>query len=91
MLRQHREQIIALARAHKATNVRVFGSVARGEDDEDSDVDLLVDLEPGADLLDVASLDVELETLLKRRVDVVPARMLKPGVAPTALADAEPL
>lgn len=91
VLHQHREQIVALAQAHKATNVRVFGSVVRGEDDKDSDVDLLVDLEPGADLLDIASLDVELAALLKCRVDVVPARMLKPDVAPAALADAEPL
>ncbi|MPY82404.1 MAG: hypothetical protein GEV00_03605 [Actinophytocola sp.] len=91
LLHQYREQIVALAQAHKATNVRVFGSVLRGEDGEDSDVDLLVDLEPGADLMDLVSLDADLAALLKRRVDVVPARMLRPHVAPAALADAEPL
>lgn len=54
-------------------------------------MDLLVDLEPGADLMDLVSLDADLAALLKRRVDVVPARMLRPHVAPAALADAEPL
>ncbi|HVK22648.1 MAG TPA: nucleotidyltransferase domain-containing protein [Actinokineospora sp.] len=88
LLARHRDEILALALAHKAHNVRVFGSVVRGEDDEDSDIDLLVDLAPGADLLDLASLDLELERLLGHPVDVVPARMLKPHVAPSALADA---
>jgi len=47
-----------------------------------------VDLEPGADLLDLAALDIELEKLLGRPVDIVPARILKPHVAPSAVADA---
>lgn len=88
ILARHRDEIVALAHAHKASNVRVFGSVVRGEDDETSDIDLLVDLDPGADLLDLAALDLELERLLRHSVDVVPARMLKPHVAPSALADA---
>ncbi len=88
---EHRDQILALARAHKATNVRVFGSLARGEDDDVSDIDLLVDLEPGADLLDLAALDIELERLLGRPVDVVPARLLKPAAAVTAAADSKHL
>lgn len=90
-LSQHRNEIIARARAHHATHVRVFGSVARGTDDEASDIDLLVDLEPGADLFDLAALDLELAELLGRPVDIVPARMLKPHVAPAALAEAVPL
>jgi predicted nucleotidyltransferase len=49
---------------------------------------LLVDLEPGADLLDLAGLEVELEDLLDRRIDLVPARMLRPHVAPKALEEA---
>lgn len=68
--------------------MRVFGSVARGEDDDVSDIDLLVDLEPGADLFDLAALDVELEKLLGHPVDIVPSRMLKPHVAPSVLSDA---
>lgn len=88
---EHRDQILALARTYKATNVRVFGSLARGEDDDASDIDLLVDLEPGADLLDLAALDIELERLLGRPVDIVPARLLKPNAAVTAAADAKQL
>lgn len=88
---EHRDQILALAQAHKATNVRVFGSLARGEDDDSSDIDLLVDLEPGADLIDLAALDIELEKLLGHPVDIVPARLLKPTAAVTAAADAKQL
>jgi uncharacterized protein len=88
LVARHRDEILAITHAHKATNVRVFGSVARGDDDKASDIDLLIDLAPGADLFDLATLDIELERLLGRRVDVVPARMLKPHVAPSALADA---
>ena len=88
VLARHRDEVLALARAHKARNVRVFGSVVRGEDAVGSDIDLLVDLEPGADLLDLASLDIELEDLLGHPVDIVPARLLKPHVAQSALADA---
>lgn len=88
VLARRRSQVLALARRHKAGNVRVFGSVARGDDDESSDIDLLVDLAPDADLMDLAALDVELERLLGHPVDVVPARMLRPHVAPSALAEA---
>jgi predicted nucleotidyltransferase/predicted XRE-type DNA-binding protein len=88
LLNKHRDEIVAIAKAHNASNVRVFGSVARGEDEASSDIDLLVDLAPDADLLDVAGLMVDLERLLGHPVDVVPARMLKPRVAPSALQDA---
>lgn len=66
-----REEILRVAAQHGAHNVRVFGSVARGEAGEESDVDLLVDLEPGRSLLDLGGLQAELESLLARRVDVV--------------------
>ena len=91
LLSRHRDEIIARAKAHHVTHVRVFGSVVRGTDDETSDIDLLVDLEPGADLFDLAALDLELQELLGRPVDIVPARMLRSHVAPAALADAVPL
>ena len=68
--------------------MRVFGSVARGEDGPSSDIDLLVDLAADADLFDIAGLNVELQRLLGHPVDVVPARMLKPRVASSALSDA---
>jgi predicted nucleotidyltransferase len=81
LLNKHRGEIVAIASKHKASNVRVFGSVARGEDGPSSDIDLLVDLAADADLFDIAGLNVELQRLLGHPVDVVPARMLKPRVA----------
>lgn len=70
-LRARRDTIVEIAASHGATNVRVFGSVARGTARPASDIDLLVDLEPGRSLLDQARLWRELETLLGRNVDVI--------------------
>ncbi|MGA2712454.1 MAG: nucleotidyltransferase family protein [Bryobacteraceae bacterium] len=86
-----REEIMRLAADCGAANVRVFGSVARGENDSRSDVDLLVDLEPGRSLLDLARLQRKLEQLLTVRVDVVSARGLRDSVRETVLRDALPL
>lgn len=86
VLGRDREAIVAAARRNGVSNVRVFGSVARGEDGPDSDVDLLVDLEPGTGLLSLGRMEVELTELLGRPVDLVPARMLKPRVAATVEA-----
>lgn len=69
-LRQRRSQVLAVMERYGATNVRVFGSVARGEDDEASDVDLLADVPPHTSLLDVLGLEAELETVLGARVGV---------------------
>lgn len=90
-LRTHRMQIIALARSHGATNVRVFGSVARGEDDVESDIDLLVDYDLSKGILPIVALKQDLEDLLLERVDVAPVDLLKPSVAAKAVADAVPL
>jgi len=73
---QKREQIIALVRQYNGRSVSVFGSVARGEDRPDSDVDFLVEFERGSSLLDVAGLEIALEELLGRPVDVVSAGAL---------------
>ncbi len=70
-LASHRDQVLQLAQASHATNVRVFGSVARGQDGPESDVDLLVKFEPGASLFDLVQLSDELEALLGVRVDVI--------------------
>ena len=86
-----REAILRLAADSGAANVRVFGSVARGETDADSDLDLLVDLEPGRSLFDLARLQRRLEQLLSIRVDVVSARGLRERVRQTVLRDALPL
>ena len=87
-LRQRRDEIIAVARARGASHVRVFGSVARGDATDASDVDFLVDLEPGRSLLDLGGLLMDLQDLLQRDVDVVTERGLRPRVADRVLADA---
>jgi hypothetical protein len=86
-----REQIRALAQRHGACNVRVFGSVARGDADAGSDLDLLVDLEPGRSLLDLGGLQVELQELLQREVDVVTEKGLRDRIRDRVLAEAVPL
>jgi predicted nucleotidyltransferase len=83
LLRERRDEIVEVAARHGARNVRVFGSVARGEETAVSDVDLLVDLDPGVGLFALGALEVELEELLGRRVDVVIARALRGSVAAT--------
>ena len=70
-LRQQRTAVLDAARRHKAHNLRVFGSVARGAEDPSSDIDILVDAMPGATLFDLGALQVELEELLGTNVDLV--------------------
>lgn len=91
-LRANRDRVRRIAHRHGASNVRVFGSVARGEDGPDSDVDLLVDLDVRArGLLPLGAIADELSALLGERVDVAPASALAPHVADSALAEAVPL
>ena len=90
-LRRRRRAVVDLAARRGARNVRVFGSVARGEDTPRSDVDLLVDLDDGVGLVALAALERELTDLLGTRVDVVPADTLKPGIRDEVLAEAIPL
>ncbi len=87
-LRRHRRAVIEIAARHGARNARVFGSVARGEDTDSSDVDLLVDLENGVGVFSLAGLQRELAELLGVDVDVVPAATLKPGIREGVLAEA---
>ncbi|MBA3798644.1 MAG: nucleotidyltransferase domain-containing protein [Geodermatophilaceae bacterium] len=84
-VRENRAEILRIAGSYGAGNVRVFGSVARGEDSTDSDVDLLVDLAPGTGLVGLGRFERELRALLDTDVDVVPADSLKPGVASEAV------
>ncbi len=88
---QHRRAIARAAASHGASNLRVFGSVARGTETTDSDVDLLVDLAPGTGLLGLAALERDLSRILEAKVDVVPAGDLKPDVAREAMVEAVPL
>lgn len=76
LLARHRVDVLDIAARNRATNVRVFGSVARGDDSFGSDVDFLVSFEPGASLLDQAGLIDDLEQLLGTQVDVVSDRAL---------------
>ena len=79
-VRRHRKDLVAAAAAHGVSNLRVFGSVARGEDRPDSDVDLLADLPPGLSLFGLSRLEADLEGILGARVNLIPAADLKPGV-----------
>lgn len=90
-LRRRRKAIIEAAAKRGAHNVRVFGSVARGEDTADSDIDLLVDLEERVGVVGLAGLKRELTELLGTSVDVVPADSLKPRIRAEILAEAIPL
>ena len=87
-LRERRSEILAVARARGASRVRVFGSVARGDASEGSDVDFLVDLEAGRGLFDLGGLLMDLRDLLGRDVDVATEASLRPRVAERVLADA---
>ena len=87
-LRRHRRRILQLASERGADHIRVFGSVARGDDDDSSDVDLLVDLADDVGLVGLAGLERELSELLEADVDVVPASLLKPAVRELAEAEA---
>ena len=78
LVKEKREEILDIAARHGASNVRLFGSVARGDAGPESDVGFLVELERGRSLLDRAALILDLETLLGRRVDVATERGLKP-------------
>jgi predicted nucleotidyltransferase len=79
--------VISAAAAQGVHGLRVFGSVARGEDRADSDVDLLVDLPEHMSLFSLARLQAELESILGARVDLVPSQDLKPSVRPRAEGD----
>lgn len=91
MLKEKRDVMLAAARRHGVRNIRIFGSVARGEDDSESDIDFLVDMEPGRSILDHASLLIELQQLLGRKVDVVSERGIKNRIRERVLREAIPL
>ena len=83
-----RNEILAAAREAGAANVRLFGSAARGEDRQNSDVDLLVSLERGRTLMDLARLELRLEQLLGRHVDVVTEESIRSALRPDITRDA---
>jgi uncharacterized protein len=90
-LARHRSRVIAAGRRHGARNLRVFGSIARGQERRESDVDLLVDLEPGRTLVDLAGFRHEVANILGVEVDVATEDMLKPRTRERVFAEAQPL
>ncbi len=91
LLNAKRDEILEVARSHGAYNIRVFGSVARGEADGESDIDILVDLQEGRSLLDHAGLMLDLQDLLGCKVDVATERGLKERIRDRVLGEAKPL
>ena len=91
LVQSQREQILTLAHNHGARDVRIFGSVALGDSQPDSDIDFLVNLETGRSLLDLARLLRELQTLLGHKVDIVTEAGLRPRLRTQVLKEAVPL
>jgi len=91
LVKDKRGEILRIASRYGAHDVRVFGSVARGDADPESDVDFLVELEAGRSLLDLGGLQMELESLLGCRVDVVTVRGLKARIRDRVLREAMPV
>ncbi|HTV31948.1 MAG TPA: nucleotidyltransferase family protein [Methylocella sp.] len=90
-LREKRDAVLALCAEHGASNIRIFGSVARGESDEASDIDFLVELAPGRTLFDLGGLQYDLEQLLGCPVDVVTEHGLKTRIRGRVLDEAVPI
>jgi predicted nucleotidyltransferase len=88
VLKHKREEILRIAAAHGAQNIRLFGSVSRGEAGPKSDVDILVRLEPGRSLLDIIAIKQDLEDLLGCEVDVVTEEAVSPYIREQVLKEA---
>ena len=88
ILQDRRMDILQIAARHGARTVRIFGSVARGEAGPGSDVDVLVNLNPGRSLLDIVAIKQDLEDLLGRKVDVVTEAAISPYIREHVLEEA---
>ena len=91
LLKEKREDILRLAAEHGAKQIRVFGSAARGDTDEQSDIDFLVEMESGRSLLDMGGLLMDLQALLGCKVDVVSVKGLKARIRDRVLKEAVPV
>lgn len=90
-IRRFRAQLLNAAEEHGAHNVRIFGSVARGTEREDSDLDVLIDLDPDRSLFDLVDLHFALEDIVGGKVEVVTERGLSPYLRDRILNEAVPL
>jgi predicted nucleotidyltransferase len=88
LVQENRDEIVRIAAERHASNVRLFGSVARGDARPDSDIDLLVDLDEEASLFDLVGIGIELSDILGHSVDVVPASGLKARIRDRVLSEA---
>ena len=88
IIQTQRDDILRIATEHGASNIRVFGSVARGDDEPESDVDLLIQLESGRSLLDLIAIKQELEAVLGRSVDVLTEASISPYLREQILSEA---
>ena len=91
LIEKHRNEICALAKRHGIDDLRIFGSMAKGNAGDDSDVDLLVSLPPGKSGLALGGLLMDVQDLLRRRVEVVTERALHPALRERVLKEAQPL
>lgn len=91
LLKEKREDILRIAREHGAYKIRLFGSAARGEDRPDSDVDFLVEMEDGRSLLDIGGMQMDLQDLLGRKVDVVTEKGMRSRIRDRVSKEAVPL
>lgn len=91
LLDAHRDEIAEIAARHRVLTVAIFGSVARGDEGPNSDIDLLVEFAPGTRALEVLALEADLEEALGVKVDVGTPQSLKPAIRDRVLAEAVPL
>ena len=91
LIENHRAELLARGQRHGVAHLRLFGSMARGDATADSDVDLLVDPLPGTSALDLGALLMDVQDLLRRRVDIVTTRSLSPLIRQQVLDEARPL
>lgn len=90
-LAAQREKILAIAKARGASNLRVFGSAAKGADHEGSDLDLLVDIQAGVSLFEYVGLQLDIQEALGVKVDLCTEEELHPKLKARILAEARPL